>query len=203
MQAATALSVPSPAVSAQGGHLYAEPVPVHTEKKRRNPGSVRHPRLHCTVIYRREIKLTGRPADDQGVVVVASLAREERAYIHGRPAAVERDVPAVRVVGDGVGGQAPVGRARQAGPVAAAAERLQPRVQGQPRAAGAGPAVPARRRLRLLQPLRQGQASSAAPRQGPAPLTSSAGRAVLQPLSVFIISAVLLMLAATVFSCCY
>lgn len=44
------------------------------------------PRLR-TVIYRRcterEIKLTGRPADDQGVVVVASLAREERAYMAG------------------------------------------------------------------------------------------------------------------------
>jgi len=107
----------------------------------------------------------------------------ERAHSgrHGGAAAVERDVPAVRVVGDGVGGQAPagVGRARQdgRGDAAAAEERIRGtrRVQGRPRAAGAGPAVPARRGLRLLRHLRQGQAAAGGPRQGPAPLTIELG----------------------------
>lgn len=111
-----------------------------------------------------------------------------RASVHGGAAAIERDVPAVGVVGDGVGGQAAAvggarGQGRGAGSGRAgggAADRLERprRVQGGARAAGAGPALPARRRLRLLQPLRQGQASSGAParrrqRQEPAPLSQA------------------------------
>jgi len=106
-----------------------------------------------------------------------------------------------------VGEQAPaigVGRAhRQAGAAqgraAAAAERRPRRVHDRPRAAGAGPAVPARRRLRFLQLLRQGQAAAAPPRhrQAPAPLTNEfrarpAGRAGVQALSL-VMHAVLLL----------